>query len=150
MEESETFSDVHGMIGNFHLTKVGLKCSGRYLRGSGIDEVLTENKIFGKLVLNQALEGTHYVRALYCVLLVSDLISSLAFCAFHDWLNIACDSDLSSDILERANNVRELFSQKQRCPNKSYELGSICNPLYNEFDLFIKECTAKSEVCQYL
>lgn len=62
MAEPETFADIHGMMGMFHWVKVLLKCAGRYLRGSGIEDGLIETEVFGKLTLNSVLEGTHYVR----------------------------------------------------------------------------------------
>ena len=65
MEEHEEFDDIHGVMAFFHSIKTVLKCNGRYLRGSGFDEALTINGILGKLILNQVIEDTHYVRALY-------------------------------------------------------------------------------------
>ena len=71
MDEPDKFSDIHGMMGFFHWTKTLLKCGGRYIRASGVDDGLIEKGIFGKLTLNQVLEGTHYVRSLYGLLLES-------------------------------------------------------------------------------
>ena len=69
-EEHEEFDDKHGVT--------VLKCNGRYLRGSGFDEALTINGILGKLILNQVIEDTHYVRALYGILLTNDLVLFLS------------------------------------------------------------------------
>ena len=82
MAEPDEFDDLHNMMGNFHWVKDGLKCAGRYLRGSGLDDALTETDVFGKLVLNQALDLGYYVRSFYCALLVSDLASTLSYAAF--------------------------------------------------------------------
>ena len=59
MAEHDHFPDIHGMMGNFHWTKNLLKCAGRYHRGSGLDDAPIEKGVFGKLTLNQVLEGTH-------------------------------------------------------------------------------------------
>ena len=149
MEEHEEFSDVHGMMGNFHWAKNLLKCSGRFLRGSGMDDALVENQIFGKNVLNQALEGRHYVRSLYCVLLVSDLISTLAFEAFSDWCEDN-DVQLDDNIIDSATNMQELLHQKQRCPAEFQEFRILAPALMTKFESFLSECIEKSEVCQYL
>ena len=44
MAEPTQFEDLCPMLGMFHYTKVLLWCAGRYLLGSGVDEVLIENK----------------------------------------------------------------------------------------------------------
>ena len=149
MEEHETFSDVHGMMGGFHWEKDLLKCCGRFLRGSGMDDALVENKVFGKLVLNQALEGSHYVRALYCMLLVSDLISTLAFQAFWDWCE-ENDVQIDENVLDTASNVRKLLHQKKRCPDEFQDLHNSSTGLQTNFQTFLQECKERSEVCQYL
>ena len=41
-----------------------LRCAGRYLSGSGVDDVLIENEVFGRKDLHSVLNGTHYARSL--------------------------------------------------------------------------------------
>ena len=124
MEEHEKFDDIHGVMAFFHSIKTVLKCNGRYLRGSGFDEALTINGIFGKLILNQVIEATHYVRALYGNLLINDLVVCLMYEGF--WLhcemnNIQFDENLSVSI----SNVRDLLCKKQRCPEEFHELRTL-------------------------
>jgi hypothetical protein len=38
-----------------------VKCAGRYLRGSSVEDGLIETEVFGKLTLTSVLEGSHYV-----------------------------------------------------------------------------------------
>ena len=78
MAEPKFFSNVHGMMGMFHWVKILMKCAGRYLKGSGIDDALIETQVFGKLTLNSVLEGSHYVRSFHGIMMVSDLLISLA------------------------------------------------------------------------
>ena len=82
MEEPDCFSDIHGMLGMFHLVKTLLKCAGRYLRGSGIEDAVIECEVFGKQTLNSVLEGSHYARSMKGILLISDMLSSLAWKSF--------------------------------------------------------------------
>ena len=42
LNEPDAFHDLFPMLGNFHLTKVLLRCVGRVLTGSGIDDALIE------------------------------------------------------------------------------------------------------------
>ena len=149
MDEPDKFSDIHDMMGFFHWTKTLLKCGGRYIQASGVDDGLIEKGIFGKLTLNQVLEGTHYVRSLYGLLLASDLISSLAWEAFWVW---GKDHDIAvdEDILRSAEVVRKALSDKQRCSKEFKELCELSPRLAAQFNDFIDECCCKSEVCQYL
>ena len=50
--EPTQFDDLFPMLGMFHYTKFLLRCAGRYLLGSGVDDVLIENEVFGKKVLH--------------------------------------------------------------------------------------------------
>ena len=90
--EPNEFSDVHGMMGMFHLVKILLKChrARRYRRGSGIEDALIETGVFGKLTLKTILEGCHCVRSFRGIMMVSDLISSLA-CEFF-WQDVEVQS----------------------------------------------------------
>ena len=65
MAEPTQFEDLFPMLGMFHYTKVLLRCAGRFFLGSGVDDVLIENEVFGKKVLHSVFNGTHYVSAHY-------------------------------------------------------------------------------------
>ena len=49
------------MLGMFHYAKVFLRCAGRYLSGSGVEDALIESEVFGKKV---ALTS----RVIYCII----------------------------------------------------------------------------------
>ena len=51
------------MLGRFQAAKYVLHCTGKSIKGSGLDEVLTETRVFGAIVLEAVLAGTHYVRS---------------------------------------------------------------------------------------
>ena len=48
---------------------------------------MIECEVFGKLSLNSVLEGTHYVRSMKGILLISDMLNSLAWESFWQWIN---------------------------------------------------------------
>ena len=85
MHEPDAFNDVHAVMGMFHFTKAILRCAGRYLRGSGIEDALIEQDIFGKLTLKTVMEGTHYARSFTGMIMISDMINGLIWEAF--WSN---------------------------------------------------------------
>lgn len=60
LNEPDTFADLFLMLGMFHMAKVLLRCAGRYLSGSGVDDALIECEVFGKKTLAAVLSGSHY------------------------------------------------------------------------------------------
>ena len=74
MSEPDMFKDIYAMLGAFHYAKVFLRCAGRYIIGSGIDDALVEAEIFGKQTLNTVLTGSHYYRSLQGMLMIVEVI----------------------------------------------------------------------------
>ena len=58
---------------------------GKYIRGSGLDDALVETQVFGKKVIEQVLNGSHYIRSLRAILILVDSINRLKWDAF--WEN---------------------------------------------------------------
>ena len=52
------------MLGAFHMAKVAQHCAGKYIKGSGFEDALVENKVFVVKVMESVLNGKHYVRSL--------------------------------------------------------------------------------------
>ena len=52
------------MLGAFHMAKVAQHCVCKYIKGSGFEEALVENKVFVVKVMESVLNGKHYVRSL--------------------------------------------------------------------------------------
>ena len=74
LHEPESFKDIFLCMGPFHWTKILLRCQGRLLRGSGIDDGLVECGVFGPGVKDSVLNGSHYVRSLTGMLIIEDVI----------------------------------------------------------------------------
>ena len=60
-------------------------CIGKYIRGSDFDGDLVETQVFGKKVIEQVLNGTHYIRSLRAILILQDSTDRLKCDAF--WKN---------------------------------------------------------------
>ena len=58
------------------------QCQGKLLRGAGIDDALVECGVFGPGVLESALNGVQYVRAITGMLIIKDVIMSLQWQSF--------------------------------------------------------------------
>ena len=72
-------------LGAFHMAKCVQHYTGKYIRGSGLDDALVETQVFGKKVIEQMLNGTHYIRSLRAILTFVDSINRLKWDAF--WEN---------------------------------------------------------------
>ena len=96
-----------------HWVKILLKCAGRYLRGSGIEDGLIETKIFGKLTLHSVMEGTHYVRSFQGILIVSDALNSLMWEGFWFWLR-QHGRQLYDDVIARAKELKLPCARRAR------------------------------------
>ena len=150
MAEPDTFAELHGMMGMFHWVKVLLKCAGRYLQGSGIEDDLIETDVFGKLTVHSVLEGTHYVRSFQGICIISDVINSLMWQAFWLWITEHKIS-IDDDVMPYAVELRAALCEKSKSKSTSqfHELLAKSDHLHQLFQSFVQECEAKSDVCQY-
>ena len=64
-------------LGGFHMAKCVQHCTGKYIRGSGLDDAFVETQVFGKKVIEQVLNSTHYIRSLRAILILVDSINCL-------------------------------------------------------------------------
>ena len=85
LHEPDQFKDLFLCLGPFHWARILLRCQRKLLRGSGVDDALLECGVLGPGVVESALTGSHYMRALTGMLIVEDLIRSLQWTTF--WEN---------------------------------------------------------------
>jgi len=78
----DEFSNLTLCLGSFHLLKIYLGCIGKYLRGSGAENVWTENEIFGPNTTDGVLGGSHYVRSPEGMNLLSEVMERLQWTTF--------------------------------------------------------------------
>ena len=78
MNEPDNFKDLFPMLGTFHMAQVLLRCAGRYITGSGLDDALIEGQVFGKKTILSVLSGGHYIRSFQGMLIVTEALSTLA------------------------------------------------------------------------
>lgn len=77
LHQSEKFDDKFLGIGGFHLEKIVIACSGKYLEESGIEIVLVENAIYGISVVNSVMNGSNYIRGKRRVSLIAEALEHL-------------------------------------------------------------------------
>ena len=80
----EKFKPLVPCLGGFHMAKCLQHCTGKYIKGTGLDDVLLETNIFGKKTIEQILNGTHYVRSLRGFIIIVEAIERLKWKAFFE------------------------------------------------------------------
>lgn len=146
MSEPGTFDDLFPMLGMFHFAKVLLRCAGRYLTGSGMEDALIESEVFGPKTVSAVLSGGHYVRSLKGMLIVSEVIDSLMWSAF--WHST---DHTSVPFVQSATDLMNVLKTKNRmeCVPKFEQVSTAAANLRQQFNAFAQECQEKSELCQY-
>ena len=76
------FQSLVPCLGGFHMAKCAQHCIGKYIRGSGLEDSLLETSIFGIKIVEQFLNGTHYVRSLRGILILAEGIETIKWHAF--------------------------------------------------------------------
>ena len=114
MAEPAEFNDLFPILGMLHYTKVLLRCAGCYLPGSGAEDALIECEVFGKQILHSVLAGSHYVKPLQGLMIVSELLSALQWESF--WLK---NDPMSEDsVIQTAMRLKESLKKKKKKKNK--------------------------------
>ena len=62
-------------MGTFHMAKCLQHYIGKYVRGSGIEDAFIETKMLGLKIVEQFWNGTHCVRSLRAISILTDAIN---------------------------------------------------------------------------
>ena len=80
------------------------------MSGSGAEDALFEYEVFGKQVLHSVLVGSHYVRSLQGLMIVSEVLSALQWESF--WLE---NDPMSEDsVIQTAIRLKESLNKKKK------------------------------------
>ena len=131
----------------FHMAKCVQHCIGKYIRGSGLDDALVETQVFGKKVIEQVLNGTHYIRSLRAILILVDSINRLKWDVF--WENNKKEKYKETLLL-----LETFYYEVTKTPPTSYfdtftAYKVQLTELENDFASFSNE-SEKSKMCKYL
>ena len=122
---------------------------GKYIRGSGLDDALVETQVFGKKVIEQVLNGTHYIRLLRAILILVDSINRLKWDAF--WQNNKKEKHKETlPLLETFYYDYEVTETSPTPCLDTYTAYKVqLTELENDFTSFSNE-SEKSQMCKYL
>ena len=59
-----------------------IACIGKYVQGSGVDSIFTNNRIFGSGVVTNALGGGHYTRGIRGLAIYTEVMQWIKLCVF--------------------------------------------------------------------
>ena len=135
------------MLGGFHMAKCVLHCIGKFIKGSGLDDVLIETRIFGAKVLEAVLAGTHYVRSFRRMVILSSAISSLKRSAFSETINDNQFNEINEKLKKLSSNLIE--KNKVQCCAKYEECEREIDSLKSKYDIFVKDRASSSELCKH-
>ena len=63
LQISEEFKNIIPILGGFHMAKALLHCIGKYLKHTGLVDILIQTDTFGIKVVEAVVAGTHYIRS---------------------------------------------------------------------------------------
>ena len=101
----EGFNNIFLGLGGFHLEKILITCTGKFLEESGVENVFVENEIFGPGVVKTVMNGGHYVRGKRGMTLISEALHRLQISQFIE----TNDCSQFQSLFEKIGNVQELF-----------------------------------------
>ena len=145
LHEPDTFKDIFPCMVPFHWCRILLRCAGKLLRGTGIDDAVVECEIFGPVVVESALNGSHYVRALTGMLIVEDVVMRMARKAVWD-----VKSKEDYPVLTELLDLSAKLQKKEQCSQLFDSQVFKVDTLHDDFKKFMKEAEEKSELCEYL
>ena len=120
LNHNEEFQNLLPMLGSFHIAKIAQHSAGKYIRDSGFDDALIEMKTFGIKVVQSVFDGTHYIRSLRGLLILSEAIHSLQLEAF--WLRHSKDK-----FKDELNYLQQLY---QSFINKDIDVENLFNEAF--------------------
>ena len=133
-----SFDNIFLGLGGFHMEKVVMACLGKYLKGSGIDKVLTNTEIYGPISIESVLNGGHYADANRAYSLIAETLFTLQLDAFFiDNNKIKYDSVIKS-IVSLQNLFEKDHIDQKEIDTKWSECLEALRSLEKDFENFVK------------
>ena len=125
------------MLGGFHLCKILLACSGRYLTRSELDLMLIETELCGPGVTEQILIGSNYARSLNAFFLVGETLLRLQLQTFF----IENCEDKYDNELATVKSLQDSLAEKNNVESqKFYQMfNASCEKIYSDFLCYVEK-----------
>lgn len=135
------------LLGNFHQTKVIQACIGKYLRGSGIENILIETQTFGPGVVEQVLNGADYARCVKGFGLIGEALMRSQLEIFFEKENM----DKYKDDFGLMTLLQETFAERnfEEARKVSNYFKTQSEDLICDFQEFIDRSCPESQLFHY-
>ena len=110
----DEFKNIVLCLGPFHMIKIALACLGKYLEGSGAQNIFVENFVFGLNVVEKVMNGSHYKRSMYGMALFAEAMERLQLFEFFKEIKIVKFNDIISCLQKLKSNVAEKNTESSR------------------------------------
>ena len=124
------------------MAKCAQHCIGKYIRGSGLEDSLLETSIFGIKVVEQFLNGTHYVRSLRGILILA--IEKIKWHAF--WkMN---EQEQFQATIDSLHELRKTLSEKMKiCVKRNIFIVPILSKNCTKSFHYFPQIVIKIQMC---
>ena len=131
----ETFDNIFLGLGGFHMEKTIIACIGKYLQGSGVDSIFTNNRVFGSSVVINVLDGGHYTRGIRGLSIYAEVMQRLKLWSFFEHHSIDEYPDLLKHIKSLQDQLQGDINHEinQTCENAMVPLHQFTSDL-KEFE----------------
>ena len=148
MNRPNEFSNIVLCLGSFHMIKIVLCCIGKYIEGSGAENIFTENCIFGENVVKSVITGSHYVRSLSGMIILGEAMERMQWKEF-----LTYDSNLNkhSNSLTSICKMKDSFALDEQGKAKEHlkSFTESSKQLLEDFKKFKAKMGKKSEICTF-
>jgi len=131
------------------MAKSALRCAGKYVRGSGVEDAFIETQIFGPKTLESVLAGGHYYRSFCGLMMLNEAIDRLKLEGF--WSKHS--SEQFQGALTKLSDLKIAVSCKQtvlsRETMKKLLGDSEVKNLIDAVKCFDEKCASESEQCKF-
>ncbi|KAJ8668266.1 hypothetical protein QAD02_009929 [Eretmocerus hayati] len=145
--EEKKFEKLILFMGNLHLIKVAMACAGKYLKNSGIENILIEANIFGVGVTEQILAGSDYAKSLEGLNAIYEPMRRLQLQEFFTEERLIRYENQIVTIL----TLQESFETNDigECQLLYTQLKETCSSMMNEFKAHILKRCEESELYHF-
>ena len=136
------------MMSSFHMAKCAQRCVGKYIQGTGLEDVLVEAGVMGVKVVESFLAGTHYVRSFRGIQILSQAIEIVKWKAF--WkLQDKSEFEEALEVLKEFANALKKRKDHEVCKAVYEYCKSKISEIRDRFSTFVKTRSENSELCTY-
>ena len=127
-----------------------MRCAGKYLRGSGLEDGLIECVDIGSKIIEQVFSGSHYYRSFFGLSVIEDAVTHLkmeAFWKHHDPSEFA---DAITVVKRLRSSLISKYDKLAKTTFKDVNQNKKIRELLSAINEFTEKCSTDSEMCRYL